>query len=188
MKIQEKIIFPNFVYSLDIVMDNNLLAESISNEEKNNPSREHSNAGGWQNDIMHLDDFEFKKLYENVTDVCQEIFNSWKLNKKAILKNAWANINRKNNFNHPHFHPKSIFSAIYYVSADNNSGNLVIKRPDIQEHYIDELDSEYTQKSFSIVPHTGLLILFPSYLSHYVEENLSDTTRISIAMNFDGIR
>jgi uncharacterized protein (TIGR02466 family) len=187
MKIQEQIIFPNFVYSLDIVMDNRALAEVLLHEEKNIPGRLHSNSGGWQNDIMHLEDFEFRKLFDKGKTVCQEIFNTWKLNKSVVLKNAWANINRKHNFNYPHFHPKSIFSAIYYVSTPSGCGNVVIKRSDIQEHYIDESDSEYTSKTISIVPHAGLLLLFPSYLNHYVEGNSSDEARISIAMNFGGI-
>ena len=60
----------------------------------------------------------------------------------------------------------------------------MFNRPDLQEHYIDSSNSEYTEKYFRITPKTNLFVLFPSYLHHYVEPNRSDTARISIAINF----
>lgn len=185
MKINEKLIFPNFFYSVDLDINSARIANFILSLEKNTIGRNYSNGGGWQDDILLVDDPDINKLIFQTKEVCQEITNSWKIDSKLILKNIWANVNRKNNFNYPHFHPQSLFSAVYYVMANEDSGNLVIKRPDIQEHYIDNADTEYTQKHFNVVPKTGRLIIFPSYLNHFVEQNLSNTPRISLAMNFD---
>lgn len=186
MKIQEQIIFPNFFYTVEIEDVNNLvLQDFILDLEKKNSGRICSNAGGWQEEIISHNNIELSKLLDQTTSICQEVANTWKLDKKISIKNAWANINRKDNFNYPHFHPKALFSGVYYVKAEENSGSLILKRPDIQEHYVDELNSEYTQKNFGFVPKQGTFVLFPSYINHYVEQNLSTKERISIAINFD---
>lgn len=188
MNIYEHVIFSNFVYTIELgKIDNTKLKNSILNLEKTTPSKNRSNSGGWQSDIINCDHSEMKLLSDRCCNVCQEVSNTWKLDQQIIVTNLWINVNRKHNFNYPHFHPKSLFSGVYYVSATTNSGNLVIKRPDIQEHYVDNFDSIYTQKNYCIIPKTGLFVIFPSYLNHFVEPNLSDETRISIAINFDGV-
>jgi uncharacterized protein (TIGR02466 family) len=187
MNIYEHVIFSNFVYTIELdKIDNTKLTNFILNLEKITPSKNRSNAGGWQSDIANHHNSEIRSLLNSCVDVCQEVSDTWKLDQHIKMKNMWVNINRKNNFNYPHYHPKSLFSGVYYVNATADAGNLVIKRPDIQEHYIDNLDSTYTQKHFCVSPKSGLFVLFPSYLNHFVEQNLSDETRISIAINFDG--
>jgi hypothetical protein len=37
---------------------------------------------------------------------------------------------------------------------------------------------------WSVIPTNGLVVAFPGWLTHYVEPNHSDETRISIAYNF----
>ena len=39
--------------------------------------------------------------------------------------------------------------------------------------------------SFNIPPQEGVMLIFPSFLLHSVEENLSDEDRISVAFNLD---
>lgn len=187
MEIREHLVFPNFVYTVNFDIDNSILKNYIFELEKKSVGRLCSNAGGWQGDITSSSNFKINDLVERCRSVCTEVSGYWKLAKNVRVKNIWANINRNNNFNYPHFHPKSTFSGVYYVDAFAGTGNLVLKRPDIQEHYIDELDSEYTQKTFSITPESGMFVLFPSYLNHYVEQNTSNNVRVSIAMNFEGI-
>lgn len=188
MNIYEHAIFSNFVYTIEIDnIDNDKLKNFILNLEKITPSEERSNAGGWQSDITNCDNLEIKLLLRSCTDVCQEVSNTWNLDQTIVTTNSWININRKHNFNYPHYHPRSVFSGVYYVETPINAGNLVIKRPDSQEHYIDNLNSMYTQKNFSVTPKIGLLVVFPSYLNHFVEQNLNNDPRISISMNFNGV-
>lgn len=188
MEIIEKTIFPNFFYIVNLEVDNISIANYIFDLEKTTKGRSYSNGGGWQSDISNESHPDINKLISYSRQVCQEISNSWNLPQTLVLKNIWANVNRKNNFNYPHFHPQSIFSGVYYPMATETTGDLVFKRPDIQEHYIDSADTEYTQKHFNISPKTGNLVIFPSYLNHFVEQNSSDSPRISIAMNFDRFR
>jgi hypothetical protein len=52
--------------------------------------------------------------------------------------------------------------------------------PDIIDQY-----NKFTSTDMSVVPSPGKLVLFPSWLVHYVENNLDDTDRISIAFNIE---
>ena len=156
----------------------------IFDMEKKDSGRTYSNAGGWQNELKDHSNSDIDALMDSITEICQEIANTWEIDNTVVMNHAWANINRKHDFNHPHYHPNCYFSAIYYVAAEENCGGLVFNRPDLQGHYITTYSSAYTEKCYRINPKSNLLIVFPSYLNHYVEPNLSDTARISIAMNF----
>jgi uncharacterized protein (TIGR02466 family) len=109
---------------------------------------------------------------------------------KIYLNNLWININQKSSFNRPHVHPGSTLSGTYYVDCDTNSGNLVFKHPSMGHQYsikdgaIDEF-TEYNAAHWSVSPEIGKLIIFPSWLEHYVEPNVSERERISIAFNIE---
>ena len=45
--------------------------------------------------------------------------------------------------------------------------------------------NEFSTNILKIKPEEGKLLLFPSYLHHSVEENLSDEDRIAISFNLD---
>ena len=52
----------------------------------------------------------------------------WKIQDKNIrLKEMWAIINKKNNFNVIHTHANCYLSAAYYVKAPENCGNFLLK-------------------------------------------------------------
>lgn len=70
---------------------------------------------------------------------------------------------------HSHEELDEQLSAVYYVTCPENSGRLILH----DDH-----------ARISIVPHPGLLVLFPPDLPHEVEENVSAQTRLSIAFNF----
>jgi uncharacterized protein (TIGR02466 family) len=108
-----------------------------------------------------------------------------------LLQNYWFNINRKYNYNKPHTHPGSQFSAIVYLKCPRNSGNLVFDRSDAFTGYMTSQFKEtndYNFYSWHMTPEENMFIVFPSYLQHYVEQNLCqelDDERISIAFNFN---
>jgi hypothetical protein len=45
-------------------------------------------------------------------------------------------------------------------------------------------DNIFNAVRWSVIPTNGLVVAFPGWLTHYVEPNHSDETRISIAYNF----
>jgi len=175
---------------------NNLnLKKEILKFKENSPGRKLTNVGGWQSNniyydfVVENDLYEFRTLLDKAQTVITEISSLWKLNFSAKLDNSWININSKNTFNTAHYHPASTFSFVYYVNANSNSGRIVFNRTDLMEHYVGgkkafENSSEYTWEQYHFHPEENTFLIFPSWVQHYVEPNLSDEDRISIAINF----
>lgn len=100
---------------------------------------------------------------------------------------AWMNANPVGGFNAPHTHPGAHWSGVYYVSQpeveDGNSGMIEFLDPrsDLPNWRILEAPPFRLKKKFR--PQPGEMVLFPSYLVHWVYPNEADAERISIAFN-----
>jgi uncharacterized protein (TIGR02466 family) len=154
-------------------------------------SRIRTNVGGFQsNDLDFLNEKKLqpfiKDLIKNANKFCK-LF-SFKSNLNPYIDNLWININGHKDFNQPHIHPNSIISGAYYINVPENSGNIVFHNNAFDLMYplsyvkID-LFNEYNSSNWWIKPENNLLILFPSWLKHHVEPNLSNKKRISISFN-----
>ena len=151
-----------------------------------------SNAGGWQSESLSIPNSEVAKLVDIIRDHITEVANCLKLtNDKTIvsLENIWININPKVSFNRPHVHPKSVFSGTYYVKCPEQVGGAIVflhPATNFQYHINPDLVTDwndFTSGNYRFSPAAGDLIIFPSYLNHYVEPNSADEDRISIAFN-----
>lgn len=97
---------------------------------------------------------------------------------------AWANVNRRGDFNKVHVHPESTWSGTYYVETGKPSGERGAPL-----HLHDPCQGRSTTfaalvaPSVYIHPKPGLMVLFPSYVPHMVFPHDDDGTRISIAFN-----
>lgn len=100
---------------------------------------------------------------------------------------AWMNINPVGGFNAPHTHPGAHWSGVYYVSQpevdEEKAGRVEFLDPrsDLPNWRI--LNARAFKPKKSLKPQPGEMILFPSYLVHWVYPNASDDERISIAFN-----
>lgn len=100
---------------------------------------------------------------------------------------AWMNANPPGGFNAPHTHPGAHWSGVYYVSQpeteDGNSGMIEFLDPrsDLPNWRILRSPSFGVKKK--IRPEPGELVIFPSYLLHWVYPNETDEERVSIAFN-----
>lgn len=100
---------------------------------------------------------------------------------------AWMNINPVGAYNAPHTHPGAHWSGVYYVSQpdveDENAGRIEFLDPrsDLPNWRILKAPAFNLKKSLK--PQPGDMILFPSYLVHWVYPNVADDERISIAFN-----
>jgi uncharacterized protein (TIGR02466 family) len=156
-----------------------------------------SNAGGWQSKSIPSDHefyFKFKDLISQITDevniFCQTIGYS---NLTLKVANLWANINCPGSYNHHHTHTGSIFSSVFYVDVPLNSGNIMFSNPygNIKDAYLGNLHevevvlNSFTSSAFTLPPENNYLLVFPSWQEHWVNRNLSEFDRISIAINFE---
>jgi uncharacterized protein (TIGR02466 family) len=116
--------------------------------------------------------------------------------RPAICDDMWANVSGRHAYNSSHNHGKVLLSGVYYVRADpEKSGNINLYDPRVQAIrtpiYTDEAKKtrSHTWPRVFFPPTPGRVILFPGWLRHDVEPNLSDAEgkqadRISIAFNF----
>jgi uncharacterized protein (TIGR02466 family) len=101
---------------------------------------------------------------------------------------AWANRNYPNSATQSHSHPESFFSCVYYVTGDESNGNIhfvtpitqmlpTVRPPMVRDW------NKYWNEFWKVPPHANMLVIFPSWIWHYVDVRNSTTDRISIAFD-----
>ena len=156
-------------------------------KEKEGDSEVISNQGGFQSKSMREEFIPFRKLCERVLPNCMaEIKDTYTYESNSFTPlNCWLNINRKKDYNVHHSHNNCDFSAVWYLKVPENSGKLVFDNPDYSSG-LWVLESKYNSYSRGrgyVMPKENLLVIFKSHLVHYVEPNLSDEPRITLAFN-----
>lgn len=147
-----------------------------------------SNVLGWHSrgNLFELE--EVKPLQELVTAAIAECAKALGYEQVAIRPaNCWANVNPKYASNKIHDHANCLFSGVYYLQANESCGNLMFYDPrEARTFYKPSVQSftAYTADAVAHAPQTGLLLIFPSWLKHGVEPNLSDVERVSISFNY----
>ena len=147
-----------------------------------------SNIGGWQSDNIIYPDSPFSFLLD-IETICQEFAeNTLMIDKQVSMVNAWININQKGNTNKEHYHPGCILSGVFYVKTPEECGNIEFLHPGIdlisfawnrvQSNY-----SQYNSPKWWLPSKANTLYIFPCWIKHSVQPNMSDEERISISFN-----
>ena len=103
------------------------------------------------------------------------------------MTDLWVNINPTYSYHTDHLHGDSLFSGVYYVQTAPGCGGIQFRDPRPVTAMIRPPHSKKTERNsdtLRIEPRPGLLMMFPAWLMHGVEQNLSDTDRVSISYNF----
>ena len=183
--------FPTPIYVLDIKDQsiNEQLEKDILNWYNKDKGINRTNVNGWHSKTTMHEMPEYKRLTDALYEAQKKIYIEEDLDSEPFLGNMWANVNPKGGMNRAPIHPNSLWSGVYYVKANKNSGHLKIddprsiasmSRPRLKEkqHPI----RLWRETSFE--PKVGRLIMFPAWLVHAVDPNLSDELRISVSFNF----
>ena len=149
-----------------------------------------TNMNGWHStDNMHTLP-QFREITELLFKAQFDIYKQECLDSEPFLGNMWANINPPGGYNRPHMHPNSLWSGVYYVKTPENCGHLKVEDPKSvalmsmpRRKEGSELPS-YLWREVHYKPIAGRLIMFPSWLNHCVDPNMSNDIRISISFNF----
>tara|TARA_B110000037_G_scaffold128297_1_gene145865 strand:- start:315 stop:920 length:606 start_codon:yes stop_codon:yes gene_type:complete len=186
---------PVFKYKLENFKNlNKELSEFIYKlHDKDRNGLERSNKGGW-----HSKNFELtvegsiqKKFSTIIQKYILSVFQhcGWRTENQNIrIKEMWAIINKKDNFNVLHTHPNCYLSAAYYVKAPENCGRFQLENPNIaKRHFYPEIKvkNELNTEGAGIDISEGDLLIFPGYLPHKVGKNESSKDRIVISFNVD---
>src|SRR6185437_10204297 len=183
-------VFINFLATESLKLDNARLEAYAQDLRKKNPGRVVSNNGGWQSNNLDLNAPELRELMETVDAKLNELHAYFQFTPKTrlVISEAWININNRGGFNRSHHHPGSLFSCVYYVKGGVGKGEIAFNNP-IEAHAYTIPDALVTQHNaftaadLFIPPVTGELLIFPSWLMHYVKPNETDEDRISVALN-----
>jgi len=157
--------------------------------EKNRASAvSKSNAGGYQSDFLDDSQFIIKRWKKILIDVVAAFGKSIYLKEPFTIHidKPWLNVNRKNHHNRTHTHGGNDYSVTYYCQVPKNSGRLVFENPVLHQRTTTlwfEKHDMWNSEFIHITPKPYNLIIFPSYLPHYVEPNKSNKPRISLACN-----
>jgi len=188
MKLQY--IFPEFFTEEFLGFYNPSLEEYCYNMSKESLGRQISNYGGWQSNSFTGPNKTFDpllKIIEDKLNALKEHLN-FKDEFKLKIYEYWINLNFKDDFNAVHDHPGSFFSGVYYIKVPENSGNLELKRQTSPHNFViyDDMIQKYNSfnsYTWSITPKDDMLVIFPSWLQHWVTPSGSSELRISLAFN-----
>ena len=158
-------------------------------QSKDNEGISKSNIKGWHSKDFNMQENEPKNFIKFILPAIEQVITdmNWEKQKQSInINNMWAIINTGGSANLRHQHGNSTISGAYYVRAPKNSGDIVFydPRPAPVYTYPKALSPNLLNAQVNgINPKEGALVLFPSYLDHSVNENLSNEERIVISFN-----
>ena len=101
-------------------------------------------------------------------------------NPKYTVASSWMTLSLKHSYAHAHEHSPFDISGVYYYQTNGNDGNLFFKNP---TPLATSFFFSHIQNSVYRKPEVGHITLWPSWLSHGVETNLTDSERVSISFN-----
>lgn len=143
-----------------------------------------------QSEYLDLNNPDFDELINIVEFKATEFALKIGLNENYYQKvnKYWANLDTPEAISVPHTHPNSMFNCVYYVKGNETSGNIELMDPVASKNHIFQREhirvlNNFTTSSHFFTPQAGKLIIFPSWLCHYVKPNTSSYERISIAFN-----
>jgi uncharacterized protein (TIGR02466 family) len=108
--------------------------------------------------------------------------------RRLEIERSWINVFKPGAQEAQHSHDGSLLSCSYYVEAPKDCGCIVMPDPIGSRRSYREFTKTtgsdlLTRRDIAVDPQPGRLVMFESWLPHYVQCNKSDRVRISIAMN-----
>ena len=159
------------------------------NQSKDIKGISKSNIKGWHSKDFDMQENEPKNFIKFILPAIEQVITdmNWEKQKQSInINSMWAIINTGGAANHRHQHSNCTISGAYYVRAPKNSGDIIFYDPRPAPAYTYPIavnPNLLNAQVNGISPKEGALVLFPSYLDHSVNENLSNEERIVISFN-----
>jgi len=165
--------------------------------EKTMPSTGRSNVGGWHSndDLFDWPEPEIATFRSWVGEAVGEITNidlDGRIDGNRDVQmdgGAWVNLCRDGGYNKIHNHPGCSWSGVYYVTlgepdpdAPPEAGKIEFLDPRMGATETG-LNGPDAVPKLRIEPEPGMMVIFPSWLYHYVNPFRGKGERISIAFN-----
>ena len=137
-----------------------------------------------------LDMPELADLKSYILETVSNLHYNLGLGGELEFTASWFTINRQHGYHEQHNHCPDIWSGVYYVRAEHGDATINF----INKNLVDtgwpydapkNLMNDYVSSEKVCIPTTGMFLLFPSYLSHKVEQQTIDSERVTIAFNLN---
>ncbi|MEN3950989.1 TIGR02466 family protein [Iodidimonas sp. SYSU 1G8] len=188
--------FPSPVFTFKVedaeALNQALIADVLA-YRRTAPGMQRSNQHGWHSDtdFFRRPEASFRTLaqqiYVALGAATRQVAPGLDLTNKAYALQGWINVNERGAYNTPHTHPHHEWSGSYYVTVppapSGRSGSIEFLDPRGTVSQMDGLQSIHFAPKIRKMPVAGTMLIFPSYLRHWVYPNEQDDIRISIAFN-----
>lgn len=188
---------PLFVYDVPHVEDmNRELGERLRAEAEVSSGVRRANVGGWHSppDLALRTDTCYRAMMKMIIDHVSATHSKLVSGMVRLPQppsrfaaQAWAVVMRNGDYTIPHDHGEADWSTSYYVDAGDaelertpESGALAVVDPRRSGRPIPGLNLGTT---FTIRPRTGMLVVFPGWIQHYVHPYRGTRPRVAIACN-----
>ena len=107
---------------------------------------------------------------------------------------GWGNVNMKGDYHNLHNHPHSWLSGTYYINVpdqseaeifrnDLNPASISFFDPRPQANMNSIKNDKQVDPEYRVLPNSGDLFIWPSFIHHLVHPNMSESPRISLSFN-----
>lgn len=144
-----------------------------------------TNRSGWNSQDMDvLERPVWAALRQAVQSACAAALGEMGRSGQPYRLQSWVNLHDRGGFNFLHMHEASLLSGSFYLQVPAGSGALCFRdpRPGVTHGSL-KGSVPNGHADIHLEPSSGLLVLFPSWMEHYVEPHESDQPRICIAFN-----
>jgi uncharacterized protein (TIGR02466 family) len=166
-------------------------------ESRSVPTVHHSNVGGWHSkNLAGRPEAGFRNLLQSIVTRVRETVENLAQEKGQGLPamrmgaHAWAMVMRNGDYTIPHDHSEVHWATVYYLDAGDAdeaahpaSGLLALVDPRHGGRPMPGLEN-LLGTTFTVLPRTGRLVVFPGWLPHYVHAYRGQRPRVSISCNF----
>jgi uncharacterized protein (TIGR02466 family) len=179
-------IFPTPIYISKL--DRELTKKELSFIDKTELDVYKNEGNTTSNDNYIINHKAFKDLKEDLDLRIKDYFEKVISPTDAItpyITQSWLNYTETNQYHHKHEHPNSLVSGVFYINCDEQFDKIKFYKKDIYSIIKPEIKqwNLYNSETWWFSVKTGDIILFPSSLTHMVENKKGDNTRISLAFN-----
>jgi len=145
-----------------------------------------------EGNLTSIDNYVLKNnqldnLHNNLIEIVNDYFDKIIQTKNVItpyITQSWLNYTFEGGKHHRHKHPNSLISGVLYISANKKFDSITFEKDRQDQIHIDPLNFNiFNSPVWSFCIEALDVILFPSYLSHFVEFKKGDNERISLAFN-----
>jgi hypothetical protein len=132
---------------------------------------------------------EFDNFKNWANDRLNYVINKWQLaNIPYQPVNSWINRHNNGSWTSEHNHRGCSWACAYYLRVPENSGRFMVRDP-MEYHWGNSKSYDYRggidDLWYPVDVKTGDFLLFPPWLYHKTEKNLSNEPRYVMSINYD---